>query len=229
MNLTEKFHGLKPEQRKLVLFGLALLAVVAFLMMPSLSELRRTILEPARRLYPGDRSARPVKPSPFDGRSNAPAPASQPPETAAGLPMPGTLLGTYAGRGLLPKLGVCTCQLELRGQEGMTGIVVGYSTLQCMNLGLVMPGARGPGAKPVTPEAVLAATGSLTPVSSVLSGSWENGSIRLRVDKTIGGNSADKCTPAGAVATPFGARQVAFEWQDGTCGNWQMVLVKAGL
>jgi len=231
MNLTEKYLKLTPEKRKLVLFGLALLAAVAFLMMPSASELRRAIPEPVRRLYPGDRPARPVKRSPFDGRPNTaarPIPAPQLPEAAAGLPMPGTLLDTYAGKGLLPKLGVCTCQLELRGQEGMTGTVVGYSTLQCMSLRLMMPGARGAGAKPITPEEVLAATGRLTPVSSILSGAWENGSIRLRIDKTIGGNPADGCTPVAVVATPFGARQVALEWQDETCGNWQMVLAKAG-
>jgi hypothetical protein len=232
MNLTERFHKLTPEQRKSVLLLLAVLVALAIIFMPSASDLQRAIPEPVRRLYPGDRSPRPVKRSPFDGRPNIaarPLPAPQLPEAAAGLPMPGTLLGTYAGKGLLPKLGVCTCQLELRGQEGMTGTVVGYSSVQCMSLRLMMPGARGPGARPITPEEVMAATGRLTPVSSILSGAWENGSIRLRIDKTIGGNPADGCTPVAAVATPFGARQVALEWQDAACGNWQMVLAKAGM
>jgi len=75
----------------------------------------------------------------------------------------------------------------------------------------------------------MAATGSLTPVSSVLRGAWENGSIRLHIDKTIGGNPSDGCTPIAAVATPFGARQVAFEWHDAVCGDWQMALAKAGM
>lgn len=232
MNLAQDFHKLTPEKRKLLLFVLALLAAVAFLMMPSAAELQRAIPEPVRRLYPGDRLSRPVKRSPFDGRPNIaarPTPAPQLPEAAAGLPMPGTLLGTYAGKGLLPKLGICTCQLELRGQEGMTGTVIGYSTVQCTSLRLMMPGARAPGAKPITPEEVMAATGRLTPVSSILSGAWENGSIHLHIDKTIGGNPADGCTPVAAVATPFGARQVALEWQDAACGNWQMVLAKAGM
>ena len=90
-------------------------------MMPSASELRQAI-PPVRLFYP---PARPVRPSPFDGRPNVTGRPSPPlpqlPETAAGFLMPGTLLGSYAGKGLLPKLGVCTCQLELRGQEGMTG------------------------------------------------------------------------------------------------------------
>lgn len=229
MNLTEKYLKLTPERRKLVLFALALLAAVAFLMLPSASELRRAVA-PLRLSYPSAPSARPVKRSPYDGRPNTaarPIPAPQLPEAAAGLPTPGTLLGTYSGKGLLPKLGVCTCQLELRGQEGMTGTVVGYSTVQCMSVALMTPGAR-PAGKPITPEEVMAATGKLTPVSSIFSGAWENGSILLRIDKTIGGNPADGCTPVAAVATPFGARQVALEWQDGTCGNWQMVLAKAG-
>ena len=72
MNLTEKYLKLTPERRKLVLFALALLAAVAFLMLPSASELRRAVA-PLRLSYPSAPSARPVKRSPYDGLLVAPS------------------------------------------------------------------------------------------------------------------------------------------------------------
>jgi hypothetical protein len=199
--------------------------------LPSASELHRAIPEPVRRLYPGDRSPRPVKRSPFDGRPNIaarPLPAPQLPEAAAGLPMPGTLLGNWQGKGLLPKRGICTLLVELRGESAEGGPVVAYSTLQCINMAMLMPGARPMGAKPITPEEAMAATGRLNPVSAILSGMWANGSVKFHVDKTIG--ASDGCALESATITSFGARQIAFEGQDGgSCGKWEMLLAKGGM
>ena len=228
MKLDQRYAALSPDKRKLVLFVLAIVVAIGFLMMPSPSALRRALTS-VGRLYPGTQAVKPVKPSPYDGQGYIPPPASEAIKPALGLPTPGALLGTWAGRGLLPKRGVCTLTVELRGQAGEQGPVVGYSTFQCMNLQMLMPGARGAGAKPVTPESVMAATGSLTPVSSVLSGIWEGGAIRFQVDKTIGGNPAEGCDPKSAVVTPFGMRQVAFEGIDAVCGHYQILLNKAGM
>jgi len=118
--------------------------------------------------------------------------------------------------------------LELHGQPGIAGPVVAYSTLQCTSFGLLMPGARAAGAKPVTPEQVIAATRGLTPISTVLTGArGENGAITFRVDKTMGGG--DMCAMSAATVTSFGVRQIAFEGKDAACGNWNMLLTKAGL
>ena len=228
MNLRERYLRLTPPKTQArAVRSCPAAAAVTFLMLPSASELRR-VVAPLRLSSPSAPPARPVKRSPFDDRPNTAARPTAPqlPETAAGLPTPGALLGSYSGRGLLPRRGVCMLSVELRGQASEAGPVVADPTLQCTNLSMFVPGARARGARPITPEEVMAATGRLSPVSWVLSGAWEGGEIRFRVDKTIG--AGDGCGLSSATVTPFGMRQVAFEGQGGTCGNWQMLLAKVG-
>ncbi len=143
---------------------------------------------------------------------------------ASTVPMPsaGELLGKWEAQATLPDRGVCTEKLELR-QSGQ-GMFVGYSSLLCINLNPYMGGA-----KPDYRGAALAALDRYNPVASVLTGAWENGSLKFHAEKNIGVNPAEgRCAMTSFSVTPFGS-QIASEWQDGSCGGGQLLLKKTGL
>src|SRR5664280_2046677 len=91
---------------------------------------------------------------------------------------------------------------------------------------------RGIRASPAPPSGPLSPDGTspdpatvfmaLKPMSAILSGAPEDGSILFRVDKTLG----DNCPMTGLTLTPFGIKQIAVQWEDTFCGGGYMVLSK---
>jgi hypothetical protein len=239
---------LAEDKRKLALLALAVLAAVAFLMMPSVAELQRAVPEPIRRLYQPappviptppyrrpDGPPRPTLPqrafgSPSDTRSTAsptvrayvPPVASPGPLTPA-LPTRGAMLGKFEGRTLIAKRGMCNVAIELYGDAGTAGQVVAYETLICYDPTAMYAVPNG---KSTARDAVMALASRFLPVSFILSGAWEGGVLHLHVDKTVG--RRDDCAMTSASMTPFGNRQITFEWEDATCGNADMILSQVG-
>jgi hypothetical protein len=141
--------------------------------------------------------------------SNTPAPSPTKADTDEALD---GLAGLWHGNATLPVQGMCTIAFDLREDKGQRGHFLGEATLRCIPL------VRQPGAKANPMIAML----SVTPTSSILTGSVDSGSIRFHVDKTIG----EHCNPTQYLLTPFGPSQLAAEWKDPTCGDGQMLMSK---
>jgi hypothetical protein len=76
MTTRERFAALDANKRKLVLFMLAVLLVVVFLMMPSMSSLTGSL--PGLGSFSGASKTQPRKPSAFAPPVAAPEPAKKP-------------------------------------------------------------------------------------------------------------------------------------------------------
>lgn len=230
MNLNEKLLTLTPEKRKLAALLIVAAVVIAVLCMPSLSDLRR--------LYSSAIPARPVKPSPFAG-AHPSRPPVLPPRAVApqgpilsthtlaspGLPTPGNRLGLFEGKTFLPKMGViCAASVELYRVDGQEAQIVAYQSLQCTD---PMAMYSAPKNRSAVRDTVMGIAGKMLPVSHILSGTWQGGVLRLHVEKTTG--QQDDCAMTSASMTPFGYRQVLFEWEGGTCGKGEMMLAQIGM
>ena len=145
-----------------------------------------------------------------------PVPPSVAASKAAPPPVSSGLAGIWQGRTAITGRGICTLRIELH--ENPPEHFTGYSSLACANFAPLMSEQdRNPAA---------ATLNRMSPASAVLSGAMENGSIRFHVDKTIGTNS-NGCAATSFALTPFGANQLAAEWQEGTCQGGNIILQKA--
>jgi hypothetical protein len=161
----------------------------------------------------------PAKPSPM---KKAPVPeisqgvASGTAKTDVSLD---TLLGIWQGVGPLPGRDVCNLKLEMRRKTDEPSRISGFPVLVCAP---ILPGfvRRGKSSENFTlPE--------LSPVSAVLSGIPQNGSIQFSVDKVIG-TTGSGCALTSLTVTPFGTDQIAAQWQEGTCQGGRILLRKTG-
>jgi hypothetical protein len=213
MTARERFAALDGSKRKLVLFMLAVLLLVGFLMMPSVSSLTGSL--PGLAGFSGATKTQPRKPSAFAPSVAAPEPSK---ETTGSLPIAGVSLGNWVGQGIIAPRGLCTMKLELRQEQGWQDRYVGYSSLTCFNLQAMIP-KKGSSYQ----DAMAVAASRLNPVSAVISGEMEKGAIRFNVDKTIG---AGACVMTALTLTPFGKDEIGVEWLDGSCRGGQMMLKK---
>ena len=122
--------------------------------------------------------------------------------------------GNWSGRTALPRHRLCTLTFELRESHAADRPYAGYSSLTCTPFWPFEPGRHKP-----DPATVFMA---LKPMSAILSGAPEGGSILFHVDKTLG----DNCPMTGLTLTPFGIKQIAVQWEDTLCGGGYMVLSK---
>jgi hypothetical protein len=123
--------------------------------------------------------------------------------------------GDWLGRSALPRHRMCTLKFELRENHEPERPFAGYSNLVCTPFWPYQPGRAR-----MDSAAIL--TASQSPMSAILSGTPKNGSIQFHVDKTLGSN----CPMTALTLTPFGAKQIAVEWEDTFCGGGQMVLTR---
>jgi len=123
--------------------------------------------------------------------------------------------GDWQGRAALPRHRMCTLKFELRENYEPEHPYAGYSNLVCTPFW-----PYGPGRARMDGAAIL--TASQSPMSAILSGTPRNGSIQFHVEKTLGSN----CPMTALTLTPFGAKQIAVEWEDTFCGGGQMILTR---
>lgn len=170
---------------------------------------------------PAAKSAQPGAPGPSAKPVNLPAPgapaAGTP--TAPAVPDPSfeRVTGVWEGIGNVPP-NSCTLKLEIRPKESDTTKLAGFPVLNCFPL--VPPLFRGRDAQ----QQLMA---RFAPMSSVLSGTAEKGSVEFIVDKVIG-KTPDGCSIQGMTITPFGVDQLSAEWKDNTCKGGQILLRKRG-
>jgi hypothetical protein len=159
------------------------------------------------------------KPSPITAPARASS-APPPPVVAAPPHSPEEVraeqLSKLAGAvwsGSLPVsgVGICEIRLELKSGTEKPGFT-GFSTMSCANVQRFRPGQRSNAQN--TNKAILDAT----PVSAVLSGVIENGSIELHRDTAYGADSAG-CNVIGFSLSPF-AEQMGAKWKEGL-SDWK--------
>ena len=161
----------------------------------------------AARQEAAAKAAKQASPLPAPGASN---PASNSLEALAGV---------WQGGAVLTQ-GMCGLKLELRKKPGDADHFAGYPVLGCMPI----PGNPTGQAAGTEAQRMIA---SANPVSAVLTGTPQNGSIIFTVDKVIGETVAG-CSMTGMTATPFGSDQIAVEWQESTCPGGHMLLKRVG-
>jgi hypothetical protein len=196
------------KQRKLIWAGAAIIGVYYFA--PSLINASRQAVAPAPAVV--------AKPS----LVHIAAPAPPPPDpaalqAAATSAQFGRLSGNWSGGATLPQ-GMCRLALQLRTIPEKPGGYSGYSTMIC-NPSLVLLSQRMP-----KQERDIEIAKSMTPASTIMSGSVENNAIVFHIDKNIG-IPLGGCVITGFTVSPFGGEQIAAQWQAGapSCQGGQMV------
>jgi hypothetical protein len=111
---------------------------------------------------------------------------------------------------------MCTLKLEIRRKPDDPTKLAGFPLLTCFPM--TMPKMNDPKGQ----QAIMA---RFTPMSAVLTGTAEKGSVLFTVDKVIG-KSAEGCAIESMTVTPFGADQVSAEWKEIVCQGGQMLLKK---
>lgn len=161
----------------------------------------------AREAAAAAKAAKQASPLPAPGASNPASPSLD------------ALAGVWQGGAVLPQ-GMCGLKLELRKKPGDADHFAGYPVLGCMPI----PGNPTGQAAGTEAQRMIA---SANPVSAVLTGTPQNGSITFTVDKVIGETVAG-CSMTGMTATPFGSDQIAVEWQEGTCPGGHLLVKRIG-
>ncbi|HTR34974.1 MAG TPA: hypothetical protein VMH80_03680 [Bryobacteraceae bacterium] len=152
--------------------------------------------------------ARPVRkaPEPLPANGSEPAPD----------PSFDRVVGVWEGLGpVLPNM--CTLKLEIRRKEGDPAKLAGFPQLTCFPM--TMPTRFN------DPKAQQAIMARFTPMSAVLTGTADKGSVQFTVDKVIG-KSSEGCAIEGMTVTPFGADQLSAEWKEIACQGGQLLLKK---
>lgn len=123
-------------------------------------------------------------------------------------------VGVWGNKAVLNGRGICDLRFELK--EGETGSFVGFSTFNCVNY-VAIAGLRNP----TSIESAIAHR--MKQDAAILTGSLQDGSIYLRLERAVVGDPAN-CAVQSFVITPFGDKQLAAEWQDRTCPGGSMLL-----
>lgn len=165
-------------------------------------------------------TAKPGQPGASPKPVNLPAPGA-PASTSATAPAASDpsferVTGVWEGIGAVPP-NSCTLKLEIRPKEGDTFKLAGFPVLNCFPI--VPPLFRGRDAQ----QQLIA---RFAPMSSVLTGTAEKGSVLFTLDKVIG-KTPDGCSIEGMIVTPFGVDQLSAEWKDDTCKGGQTLLRKS--
>ena len=221
MNITD-------QQRKL--FWIVAAILVAAYFAPSVItvvlQVTDRISTPSAPAYhkpsPAPRPAVPAPPPVFnsttpDTQPQAGGTSSSPIAPGPVAPTPfDKLTGVWTGNGTVAGGGFCAMRFELRDNHDAAGSFAGFTSLNCL---------------PIAPKegrinVPLMMLSKISPASAILTGTAADGMLRLHVTKAIG-KDANGCAMTSLIATPFGAAQLAVEWQSGTCPTGQAMLQKA--
>src|ERR1700694_2714204 len=200
------------KNRKLLWVGGAVLAVL-YVAPQALQSFRQTAFYREQMQAANARAHNGRGASATTGAAPAASGSANIPALAAN-PSLGAFTGVWQGQQAQANHEVCQLAVEMR--ENVPGRLTGYPRLVCYPLPSYYPGQ--PKVNPGT-----AFLKSMSPISAVLTGSLKDGAVVFHVDKTIG-ETAEGCALTAFTVTPFGNDQAAAEWQNGRCGNGQMVL-----
>ena len=119
------------------------------------------------------------------------------------------IFGVWQGAGPQPGLGMCNLRLELRKDPADPSRVSGFPVLACAPI-------MSPFSRPSATQAQSALMSGLSPMSAVLTGTFQPDSVQFSVDKVMG-NAPGGCSLTSFTVTPFGVDLISAEWHEGTC------------
>jgi len=144
-----------------------------------------------------------------------PPPSPQPVKTPPPPPDPWLrFLGVWHGQAALDGRGICDLHFEIRKSQA-PGVFLGFSRFSCDSSQALMGKA---GADPRS-----ALMNRMNPNAAILTGTVKDGALHFKADKDIGGD-IHGCTVTSFTLTPFGAYQLAAEWEAGKCQGGNMLL-----
>jgi hypothetical protein len=153
-------------------------------------------------------------PPPVKVKATTPAPSAAP----KALPQPPDpwrrFLGLWHGQAALDGRGICDLKFEIRkGSE--PSVFLGFSSFSCDSSQALM---GKPGGDPRS-----ALMNRMNPNAAILTGTVKDGALHFKADKDIGAD-IHGCTVTSFTLTPFGAYQLAAEWEAGKCQGGNMLL-----
>ena len=142
---------------------------------------------------------------------------TQKPQPTAAAPAPFPYPGVWAGGAALEGKGLCELRVELRDKQGASGQFTGYWSLACRGYRPLVNADRSKlGAGWINRS---------NPEAAIFTGALQDGALQFKLDKVMATDS-EGCAPTSLTITPFGAGQLASEWQEGTCPGGHMMLHK---
>jgi outer membrane protein len=118
-----------------------------------------------------------------------------------------SLIGVWQGAAPQPGLGMCNLRLELRRPD--PAHFAGFPMLACMPI-------MSPFSKPSAAQTKSAVMSAMSPMSALLTGAAQGGSIQFSVDKVMG-KTPSGCVLTSFTVTPFGNDLISAEWKEGAC------------
>ncbi len=181
-----------------------------------------------------------AKPSPIVPGATASAPSGQQAAASNATGQPGAsadqsdpsfpkFLGVWNGAAALPRRGVCQLHVDVQDSHEKTHPITAYSTISCMPtmaelLSQSAERKRNPAG------AIDNMTKNMAPVSSILSGTLQNGVVTLEAKKTFGVGQVDGGCPLSSLTlTPF-SENMAAEWKENgqdVCQGGQTIMQRA--
>lgn len=156
------------------------------------------------------------------------APQSVAPIAVKAVPPPDPLamelVGRFGGQQLESDLENCRVSLEVKPAVLQIGFYSAYESRSCVPSALAYRGPLTAARAGQLPNIIEAAS----PVSTSMSGSIVDGSMKFRIDQVVGA-TAHHCGPRSYSISPFGTGQIMAQWEEPSPCNktGHMVLVKA--
>ena len=125
--------------------------------------------------------------------------------------------GVWGGSAAIEGKGLCETRVELRNKQDVSGQFTGYWSLSCRGYRPLVNADRSKlGAGWINRS---------NPEAAIFTGALQDGALQFKLDKVMATDS-EGCAPTSLTITPFGAGQLASEWQEGTCAGGHMMLHK---
>jgi hypothetical protein len=138
-------------------------------------------------------------------------------QPTAAAPAPFPYPGVWAGGAALEGKGFCDLRVELRDKQATSGQFTGYWSLACRGYRPLVNADRSKlGAGWIN---------RTNPEAAIFAGTFKDGTMQFALDKVMA-TDAEGCAPTFLAINPFGAGQLAAEWQEGTCPGGHMMLHK---
>ena len=148
------------------------------------------------------------------------APPARPTTPALPPEIQAKFAGVFEGAQFLPNNDQCRVHLEIRPSPDRPGFVSGYETRSCFNVSQFVAGKSAA-------RTLADAMREASPVSTVMTGSPDDGNISFQVDNVIG-TSPFVCPMVSYRTSVFGAKSIVAQWRAVDCPEGSIVLTRVG-
>ncbi len=135
-------------------------------------------------------------------------PAAKPTQQAQPTaPVPFPYPGVWVGSAAIEGKGLCDSRIEMRDKQGQPGKFTGDWSMTCRPYGPL-----------ISQERTRRGAGMFNrtnPEAAIFAGTFKDGTMQFALDKVLATDS-EGCAPTCLTINPFGAGQLASEWQEGS-------------